>query len=202
MLEALDRANLFLVPLDDHRRWYRYHHLFADVLQAHLLEERPDDVAGAASAGRRLVRRRGRDRRPPSATRWPPVTSSGPPTSSSCAVPALRRERREDASARWVDELPDDVVRRPPGARDRAASAALMASNDFDGVDERLRHVERAAGRARRRTWWSSTRPSCPRLPGAVEMYRAALALIGGDPAGTIAHADARRSTAPSPGTT
>jgi ATP/maltotriose-dependent transcriptional regulator MalT len=32
MLEALDRANLFLVPLDDRRRWYRYHHLFADVL--------------------------------------------------------------------------------------------------------------------------------------------------------------------------
>ena len=30
MLEALERANLFLVPLDDERRWYRYHHLFAD----------------------------------------------------------------------------------------------------------------------------------------------------------------------------
>ena len=44
MLDALDRANLFLVPLDGHRRWYRYHHLFADVLQAHLLDERPGDV--------------------------------------------------------------------------------------------------------------------------------------------------------------
>ena len=33
MLEALDRANLFLVPLDDRRQWYRYHQLFADVLQ-------------------------------------------------------------------------------------------------------------------------------------------------------------------------
>ncbi len=44
MLEALDRANLFLVPLDDRRRWYRYHHLFADVLRAHLLDERPDQV--------------------------------------------------------------------------------------------------------------------------------------------------------------
>ena len=37
MLEALDRGNLFLVPLDDHRRWYRYHQLFADVLRAHLV---------------------------------------------------------------------------------------------------------------------------------------------------------------------
>ena len=31
-LEALDRANLFIVPLDEERRWYRYHHLFADLL--------------------------------------------------------------------------------------------------------------------------------------------------------------------------
>ena len=44
-LVALERANLFLVPLDDRRQWYRYHHLFADVLRAHLLDERPDQVA-------------------------------------------------------------------------------------------------------------------------------------------------------------
>ncbi len=44
MLEALDRGNMFLVPLDDRRRWYRYHHLFADVLHARLLDEQPDDV--------------------------------------------------------------------------------------------------------------------------------------------------------------
>lgn len=40
-LESLERNNLFVIPLDDARRWYRYHHLFADVLQAHLLEEQP-----------------------------------------------------------------------------------------------------------------------------------------------------------------
>ena len=45
MLEALDRANLFLVALDDRRQWYRYHHLFGDVLRAHLANEQPDQVA-------------------------------------------------------------------------------------------------------------------------------------------------------------
>ncbi len=44
MLEALERSNLFVVPLDDKRQWYRYHHLFADVLHAHLREEQPDQV--------------------------------------------------------------------------------------------------------------------------------------------------------------
>jgi LuxR family transcriptional regulator, maltose regulon positive regulatory protein len=43
-LEDLERANLFLVPLDDDRRWYRYHHLFADLLRARLRTERPDRV--------------------------------------------------------------------------------------------------------------------------------------------------------------
>ena len=32
-LEHLDRANLFIIPLDNERRWYRYHHLFADLLR-------------------------------------------------------------------------------------------------------------------------------------------------------------------------
>src|SRR6266851_4372984 len=44
MLEALERANLFVVPLDNRRHWYRYHHLFADVLHARLLHEQPDRV--------------------------------------------------------------------------------------------------------------------------------------------------------------
>lgn len=44
MLEALERANLFIIPLDDQRQWYRYHHLLADVLQARLLEKQPQHV--------------------------------------------------------------------------------------------------------------------------------------------------------------
>ena len=42
MLAVLERANLFVVPLDDQRRWYRYHHLFADALRARLAGEQPD----------------------------------------------------------------------------------------------------------------------------------------------------------------
>ncbi|MBI9046644.1 MAG: hypothetical protein JEZ06_19290 [Anaerolineaceae bacterium] len=44
MLKYLEQANLLLVPLDNRRHWYRYHHLFADVLQAHLKEQFPDQV--------------------------------------------------------------------------------------------------------------------------------------------------------------
>ena len=42
MLEKLERANLFIVPLDDERKWYRYHRLFADLLQKRLGETYPE----------------------------------------------------------------------------------------------------------------------------------------------------------------
>ena len=42
LLLEIERANLFLVPLDDRREWYRYHQLFAEVLQNQLLRRDPD----------------------------------------------------------------------------------------------------------------------------------------------------------------
>ena len=64
MLERVERANLFLVPLDEVRGWWRYHHLFADLLRARLERERPERVP-ALPQRRRPVRcaRAGRRRR-------------------------------------------------------------------------------------------------------------------------------------------
>ncbi len=45
LLEQLERANLFIVPLDDERRWYRYHQLFAEVLRQRLNQVYPDRVS-------------------------------------------------------------------------------------------------------------------------------------------------------------
>jgi LuxR family maltose regulon positive regulatory protein len=45
-LEQLETANLFILPLDDERNWYRYHHLFADFLQHQLKRHQPERVPG------------------------------------------------------------------------------------------------------------------------------------------------------------
>ncbi len=53
MLETLERLNLFLIPLDAERRWYRYHALWADVLQTRLQRDHPEQISrlhGRASA--------------------------------------------------------------------------------------------------------------------------------------------------------
>jgi len=41
ILEAFEAASLFIVPLDNERRWYRYHHLFADLLRQRLQQDPP-----------------------------------------------------------------------------------------------------------------------------------------------------------------
>jgi LuxR family maltose regulon positive regulatory protein len=46
VLEKVERENLFVVPLDMSRRWYRYHHLFGELLRAELQRSEPDLVAG------------------------------------------------------------------------------------------------------------------------------------------------------------
>ena len=43
ILEGLERSNLFVVPLDSRRFWYRYHHLFADLLRRRLHQVQPEE---------------------------------------------------------------------------------------------------------------------------------------------------------------
>ncbi|MCP4212874.1 MAG: tetratricopeptide repeat protein [Halieaceae bacterium] len=45
VLMDLERANLFLIPLDDERCWYRYHHLFGDLLRSRLGQRQPEQIA-------------------------------------------------------------------------------------------------------------------------------------------------------------
>jgi LuxR family maltose regulon positive regulatory protein len=44
ILELVEQANLFLIPLDDERQWYRYHHLFAELLHKRLKETQPEHI--------------------------------------------------------------------------------------------------------------------------------------------------------------
>jgi LuxR family transcriptional regulator, maltose regulon positive regulatory protein len=193
-LVALDRANLFLVPLDDRRQWYRYHHLFADVLQAHLLDEAPE---AAPELHRRSATWFGANGDISQAIRHALAGGDADQAAEllELAIPELRRERREAQFTRWVRELPDHVVRARP-VLGVAFVGGLAQAWDFGGAAERLSDIERSL-RPEGGSWpdqppaglivvdvsgWRS-------LPGHVSMYRAALSLVGGDVAGTVTHA-------------
>ncbi len=187
MLESLERRNLFVVPLDDQRRWYRYHHLFGDVLRAHLLTERPDDApelhrrasswCAAAGETEDAVRH---------------AMAGGDVDAAAglveLAIPELRRDRREHLIRRWVDDLPAEVVRHRPVLA-AGFIGALMAGNDFDEVPPRLHALEQLLARPPS-DLVVVDRPELARIPGAIATWRAGLALVGGDPTGAIGHAE------------
>jgi LuxR family maltose regulon positive regulatory protein len=190
MLADLDRGNLFLVPLDDQRTWYRYHHLFADVLRARLQAEQPDGVpelhrrASAWYAGRGLaedaVRHAlaGRD-----FDHAAYLVEEG--------LSDVSRSRQDVLLLTWVRSLPDRVVCRSP-VLSVAVGWACMVAGDLDGLEARLADAEcaLAAGEAdpELRSRWADT-DYLRTAPGTIAVYRAALAQARGDVAGTVRHA-------------
>ena len=113
MLTALERANLFLVALDDRREWYRYHHLFADVLRARLLSEQPDQVPLLHQRASHWYETPRPDRGGGPARPGRPGLRPGGHLME-LAVPAIRRDRQEAMLLGWLKALPDDAVRRSP----------------------------------------------------------------------------------------
>ncbi|MFD3401206.1 LuxR C-terminal-related transcriptional regulator [Kribbella sp. NPDC058693] len=185
MLESLERQNLFVVPLDDRRQWYRYHHLFTDVLRARLLAERGD----ISELHRRAAQ--WYDDAGDTVAAVHHAVAAGDVDHAAdlveLAVPALRRERQEATIRRWLDVIPEDVVRRRPVLA-IGFVGALMASNEFTGVEQRLQDIERQlAGPADALV--VVDREELERVPSGIETYRAALDLIAGKPTGTIEHA-------------
>ena len=195
MLAALDRGNLFLVPLDDRRRWYRYHHLFADVLQARLLDEQPGQVPDLHRRASAWYQQNGE----PSVAIGHALAAEDFGRAADLielAIPAMRRTRQEAALRGWLKALPDEVVRVRP-VLSVAFAGALLAVGEFEGVEGRLRDAERCLS-ATTGTGAGSPVPSAEmgaddeefrRLPAGIELYRSALAMARGDVPGTVGHA-------------
>lgn len=190
MLAALERANLFVVPLDDHRGWYRYHHLFADVLQAHLRDERPGDVAALHRRASDWYDATGGDAE--RAVRHALACGDAERAAElvELAIPDLRRRRREAVVRRWIEDLPADVVTNRPVVA-VGFIQALASGNEFDGLEQRLQDVEgRLVGEANTGKQIVLDAAEYARLPGAIATSRAALALVSGDRRDAVCHAE------------
>ncbi|WP_028653242.1 LuxR C-terminal-related transcriptional regulator [Nocardioides halotolerans] len=187
ILESLDRRNLFVVPLDDQRRWYRYHHLFGDVLRAHLLAEQPDRAPG--------LHRRASDwyaevGEPDPAVRHALAAGDAERAAELAerAIPALAQARREAVFRAWADELPEEVLRNRPVLA-IGLVGGRMSSNELDGVEERLQDIERQLALPADQLVVQDP-DELARVPASIAMYRSALALGSGDPVTAISVAD------------
>jgi LuxR family maltose regulon positive regulatory protein len=204
MLEALDRGNLFLVPLDDRRQWYRYHHLFADVLQARLLDEQPDQVADLHRRASAWFQRSGEQ----SVAIGHALAAGDFERAADLveqALTAMSQTRQEATVRGWLEVIPDEVIRVRP-VLSLGLAWALLSVGEFDGAEDRLRDAERWLAAAEDTGAGSPASPAemvvvneeeYRRLPGTIETYRAALALARGDQLGAIRHARRALDLAP-----
>jgi LuxR family maltose regulon positive regulatory protein len=189
-LEDLDRGNLFLVPLDDQRAWYRYHHLFADVLRARLLAEHPDQVpdlhrrASAWYADRQLS---------VDAVRHALAAGDFDRAAHLMedGLAQVRRARRDSVLLAWIGALPDSVVRRSPVLSTVSAWSHLLAG-DLDAMERRLDDADAALAAGEQdpelSRGWADTE-DLRTAPATISVYRASLAQARGDVAGTVHHA-------------
>jgi LuxR family transcriptional regulator, maltose regulon positive regulatory protein len=184
-LEALHRGNFFVVPLDDRRQWYRYHHLFADVLAAQLVAERPDQVATLHRRASAWYEHNGaRSEAIRHALAALDVARAADLIER--AAPEMRRERQEQTLLGWLRALPEELIASRPVLGVQYAGV-LLAVGELTGVEDRLRTAER---------WLDTPSPEpvvrgeagLRQLRAEIALYRAAHALALGNVAATVAH--------------
>ena len=196
ILAALERDNVFVIGLDDERQWYRYHHLFADALQARLRSTRSAEVARLHRAASRWYVEHGlmEDALSHAAAGGDLDLAAD---LVELALPGLRQERRDDTTRAHLRALPDAVV------RSRALLATFMAwtclaEGDLEGVLTWLDEAETALPRAAdvgadlRSSFAAAARARDDeqrQLPAMIAVYRATVAQARGDVEGTIAQA-------------
>jgi LuxR family maltose regulon positive regulatory protein len=135
MLEEVERAGLFLTPLDEVRGWWRYHPLFADLLRARLQEEQPGRLSALHAAATAWFENRGLVHEA-----IEHALAAGEPARAARMIERnfdLLMSRAEGATVdRWVAALPADLVRSRP--RLGLAQAAWMMLGGRLAESERL----------------------------------------------------------------
>jgi LuxR family transcriptional regulator, maltose regulon positive regulatory protein len=195
-LENLERGNLFVVPLDEERGWYRYHHLFADALRARLAAGDAARVSELHAAASRWLAENGLLG---DAVRHAIVSGDHERAADlvELSLADLRRRRQDRILRGWLVALPDDVVcRRPLLAMFMGWSR--LSEGDVEGVEAWLSAAEAGLDTTPRLTVVTTgalARAASDReaeirsLPAMIAVYRASVAQARGDVDGTVAHA-------------
>jgi LuxR family transcriptional regulator, maltose regulon positive regulatory protein len=188
MLKGLERENLFVVALDDERKWYRYHHLFRDFLRGRLRRESPELTNGLHIRASEWNERNGRLSSAVEHALSAPNHDLAARLIEDGVEGAV--ERGEGTTAlRWLEALPTEAKRRHPRLFVEHA-VALVITGRPDDAEPLLKEAELAASEATvdgeegrfLLGFASAVRSWRARLRGdateAVELARRALALL------------------------
>jgi LuxR family transcriptional regulator, maltose regulon positive regulatory protein len=182
LLEHIERVNLFLVPLDEVRRWWRYHHLFADLLRVHLAQEQPEQVPKLHQAAAAWCEQHGLV---DEAVRH--ALASGDALWATRLVEQHLGEtlRRGESVTlqRWLSVLPEEGVRSRP-ALCLAQGLMELHLGHLDSVERLLEHAERALEVSAERQGLEAPTDGgmVAEGPAAIALLRSELASARGDP--------------------
>jgi LuxR family transcriptional regulator, maltose regulon positive regulatory protein len=171
-LERLEQANLFVIPLDDERHWYRYHHLFVDVLRQRLRQERPDLVSALHRRACGWFERQG--------LVGEAINHALAAQDWERAVRLIESDgitvvlgRQVQTMLGWIDRVPKELARERP-ALCTIRALALVLFNRPDAAEASLREAERYLG-------GNSTTDQARTILGRASVIRAAIARSSGD---------------------
>jgi LuxR family maltose regulon positive regulatory protein len=171
-LEHLEHANLFLVPLDDEREWYRYHHLFADVLRQRLRQQHPDLVP---ELHRRASWWFGEEGLVPEAIHHALAAQDW--ERAVYLIEAIGMtvvlSRQVQTVLGWIDRIPEELVRERP-VLCTVHAIALMFFNRLDAAEARVQDAERCLR-------GTPTTDEARAILGRTAVIRAVIARFSGD---------------------
>lgn len=192
ILVDLERSNLFLVPLDNKRQWYRYHHLFADVLQARARSEQPEQLLARHSR----------------ASEWYAQQESRPEAIHHALAaqsferaadlieqvwPAMRNRQQETTVLGWLKRLPDSLIRARP-VLSVIYALVILNTGQREAVEARLQDAEQGLSQLGQ----ESANERYRSLPASIANTRAFRAQAVGDVDSAIAYAQQALALLPS----
>jgi LuxR family maltose regulon positive regulatory protein len=144
ILEHLEQANLFVVPLDNKRDWYRYHHMFADLLRLRL--QRAVGTKGLAPLHLQASKWYGRNGFIPEAVNHALAAPDYERAVHLIEGSAKQMFMRSELATilQWVDALPTDRVRSRPWLCIYAAWSLRLSGGQPQAVESWLQDAERA----------------------------------------------------------
>ncbi|HEV7127686.1 MAG TPA: AAA family ATPase, partial [Ktedonobacterales bacterium] len=185
LLERLERDNLFVLPLDEERRWYRYHPLFAEALRGRLRQTQPDLVASLHVRAADWFERHGLLDEALPHTLAAHEFARATQIIAQAALPMLDHGRWATLRT-WIAALPEGLVRSHAHLTLLEAWVLLLAE-DYDAVEPRLRQTEallrRGAEVADRST---GSFASIREMRGYMAVARAGIALARSDTQRTV----------------
>lgn len=142
-IQTLEQVNLFIVPLDETRQWYRYHHLFADVLRHRLQIEQAEEMPGLHRRASQWFEAEGyladAIQHALAASDWERAARL-----IGQASDAMLKRGEIVTLIGWCHKLPEEIIHSQPPLSITYAWALILASQ-FDPAEAILERVEQEA---------------------------------------------------------